>query len=83
MIFVTYMEDGFYISKELGLQFYHAKNPITAEERCQRYQEWVDGKRLGIVCTTALAAGNDYPHVWVTAHLGSPYDMVTFLQQSG
>jgi superfamily II DNA helicase RecQ len=86
IIFVTYMEDGFAISKQLGLDFYHAsssKYPITKEQRMAMYESWLKGDKQGIVTSTALGAGNDYAHVRLTAHLGSPYDMVTYIQQSG
>ena len=53
------------------------------EERRDIYSRWTRGHTEGLVATTALAAGNDYPHVRIAAHLGNPFDMVTFVQQSG
>jgi bloom syndrome protein len=85
LIFTTFMDDGLKIAKKLGLEFYHAdseKYPVTDEERRARYTRWIDGHFKGLVASTALSAGNDYPHVRITAHLQSPFDMVTFIQQS-
>jgi superfamily II DNA helicase RecQ len=86
LIFTPHLEEGAKIANRLGLEFYHANSkghPITAAERQEIYQRWTSGTYKGLVATTALAAGNDYPHVRITAHIGSPFDMVTFAQQSG
>ncbi|KAK2459630.1 hypothetical protein APHAL10511_008352 [Amanita phalloides] len=80
------MEDGKKVAEQLGLGFYHAnskKHPFSIEERRGIYSKWVQGEQEGLVATTALAAGNDYPHVRVAVHFGNPFDMVTFVQQSG
>lgn len=41
------------------------------------------GEKIGMVASTAIGAGNDYEHVRLAAHIGSPYDMVTYIQQTG
>lgn len=85
LIFTTFMDDGLKIAEKLGLEFYHAdspKFPVTDEERRARYMRWTNGHFKGLVASTALSAGNDYSHVRITAHLQSPFDMVTFIQQS-
>jgi len=77
LIFTTFMDDGLKNAEKLGLEFYHAdslKYPVTDEEHRGHFK--------GLVASTALSAGNDYPHVRITAHLQSPFDMVTFIQQS-
>jgi superfamily II DNA helicase RecQ len=73
LIYVSYVEDGFKVAEALGLEFYHAASPmhpITKEERQAIYNRWVEGQHIGLVATHALAAGNDYAHVRLTAHLG-------------
>ncbi|KAJ6603785.1 P-loop containing nucleoside triphosphate hydrolase protein [Mycena sp. CBHHK59/15] len=81
LVFVTRTEDGQHAAKALGLPFYHAG--IKEEEREKMYSNWVAGLTPGIVATTALGAGTDYPNVLFTIHLGLPFDLVTFEQQRG
>ncbi|KAJ7763810.1 hypothetical protein B0H16DRAFT_1455064 [Mycena metata] len=84
--FVSSYEDGQAAAKFLKLPFYHAhspEHPITDEARQKIYNDWVAGVTLGIIATTALGAGNDYPHVLATIHIDVPWDVVTFVQQCG
>ncbi|KAJ6612588.1 P-loop containing nucleoside triphosphate hydrolase protein [Mycena sp. CBHHK59/15] len=81
LVFVRRTEDGQHAAKALGLPFYHAG--IKEEEREKMYSNWVAGLIPGIVATTALGAGTDYPNVLFTIHLGLPFDLVTFEQQRG
>ncbi|KAJ6607738.1 P-loop containing nucleoside triphosphate hydrolase protein [Mycena sp. CBHHK59/15] len=81
LVFVRRTEDGQHAAKALGLPFYHAG--IKEEEREKMYSNWVAGLTPGIVATTALGAGTDYPNVLFTIHLGPPFDLVTFEQQRG
>ncbi|KAJ3539803.1 hypothetical protein NMY22_g4563 [Coprinellus aureogranulatus] len=80
------MAEGAMIARELDLDLYHStsgKNEASEVERQAKMQRWIRGERLGLVCTSALGAGNDYGHVRLMIHAGSPYDMVLFNQQSG
>ncbi|KAJ6614085.1 hypothetical protein B0H10DRAFT_2221697 [Mycena sp. CBHHK59/15] len=79
LVFVTRTEDGQRAAKALGLPFYHAG--IKEEEREKMYSNCVAGLSPGIVVTTALGAGTDYPNVLFTIHLGLPFDLVMFEQQ--
>ncbi|KIL56726.1 hypothetical protein M378DRAFT_88899, partial [Amanita muscaria Koide BX008] len=85
LIFTPFIEDGMNIAKKMGIEFYHGskKQPLTAEQKQGIYERWVRGEHEGMVASTALGAGNDYGHVRIAAHLGTPYDMVTFAQQTG
>ncbi|KAJ6615014.1 hypothetical protein B0H10DRAFT_2042890, partial [Mycena sp. CBHHK59/15] len=76
LVFVTRTEDGQRAAKVLGLPFYHAG--IKEEGRKKMYSNWVVGLSPGIVATTALGAGTDYPNVLFTIHLGLPFDLVMF-----
>jgi superfamily II DNA helicase RecQ len=40
------------------------------------------GEKDGLVCTTALAAGMDYPYVQLTIHIGLPRNATIFKQQA-
>jgi superfamily II DNA helicase RecQ len=86
LVFVNSLADGAKLAEDLGLELYHAhlkENPIEDEERLAVYTRWTEGRRLEMVCTTALDAGNDYTHVRFTAHFNAPYDVTTLVQQAG
>lgn len=86
LVFVLSHKDGQAAAKFLKIPFYHAHStahPITDEARQKIYNNWVDGVTPGIIATTALGDGNDYPHVLFTIHIGVPWDVVTLVQQCG
>ncbi|KAJ7190529.1 hypothetical protein GGX14DRAFT_382102 [Mycena pura] len=86
LIFVNSHAHGLMISEILGVPYYHANSadhPITDEARREMYKKWAKGQEPIMVCSTALAAGNDHPNVRVTFHIGAPYDFVLFDQQRG
>ncbi|KAF8126882.1 hypothetical protein K438DRAFT_1790273 [Mycena galopus ATCC 62051] len=63
IIYVTTIEDGEYLKKELGLPFYHAhstQHPISDHDRQHIYGGWVDGVYIGFIATNSMGAGNDY-----------------------
>lgn len=85
ILFVPWVGQGYYIAKLLGVEFYHADSkgfPISREERQGIYHRFVNGTYPGLVASTALGAGTDYPHIRLTCHLGAMYSMVNFVQQS-
>lgn len=87
LVFVMSHSDGEAAAAALKLPYYRASdgtNDISEAERADVYGNWVSGKSgLGMVATTALAAGTDYAHVRFTIHLGAPYNIVMWNQQSG
>ncbi|KAF5318208.1 hypothetical protein D9611_015078 [Ephemerocybe angulata] len=86
MVFVTSLEDGTEVAKALDIGFYHSDSeryPLSDDARELLMADFIAGRSLGLVCTTALAAGTDYPHIRLTIHYGTPHDMITFVQQSG
>ncbi|KAJ7447766.1 hypothetical protein B0H11DRAFT_2248177 [Mycena galericulata] len=86
LVFVLSHKEGKAVAKDLKLPFYHAHSddhPISDEARQKIYHDWLEGVTLGIVATTALGAGNDYPHVMFTIHIGAPWNLATFVQQGG
>ncbi|KAF6748747.1 hypothetical protein DFP72DRAFT_1073849 [Ephemerocybe angulata] len=85
IVFVPWVDQGHEVAGMLGVEFYHAGSdeyPLTREDRHRIYQRFVSGEQMGLVASTALGAGTDYPHIRLTCHLGAMYDMVNFIQQS-
>ncbi|KAG2003830.1 helicase domain-containing protein [Coprinopsis cinerea AmutBmut pab1-1] len=86
LIFVATLEDGFELSQRLGIDFYRASSkdhPLSDEDRQAIYTRWLEGTHTALVASAAISAGNDYPSVRVVCHLGTPFDMITYSQQSG
>lgn len=86
MVFVSTIAFGKDAASEMGLDFYRANSdaaPITDEERLAILGRFVSGQKEGLVCSSALGAGNDYPGVRLTIHIGTPGDITLFGQQSG
>lgn len=86
MVFVSTIDLGNTISKMLDLDFYRANSkqfPVTEQDRLAMMGRFLSGEKQGLVCTTALGAGNDYPAVRLTIHVGTPSDATMFVQQSG
>ncbi|TEB27627.1 P-loop containing nucleoside triphosphate hydrolase protein, partial [Coprinellus micaceus] len=86
LIFVNSLDMGITLAARLNLDFYHAnsaQHPIPDEKRNSYMSDWAAGAKRGLVCSSALAAGNDYSHVRLTVHVGTPPDMTIFSQQSG
>ncbi|KAJ7721323.1 P-loop containing nucleoside triphosphate hydrolase protein [Mycena metata] len=85
IIFVNSYHEGKSVAKSLGLEFYHAhsdEHPITDIERLARYNRWRNGQFSGLVATSAITAGTDYPHVRFTIHIGTPWNATTYKQQA-
>lgn len=85
LVFVRSIDCAVWLSDQLGVQSYHAssdEHPLTAEERREIYKKWCNGEYRGLVCTPALSAGTDYPHVRLTCHFEAPFSMTNFVQES-
>jgi superfamily II DNA helicase RecQ len=67
------------VALELGCKAYHS----TASERSEVLKGWLDGDCDLVVATGALGAGIDLPRVRVVLHLGFPYGLINFAQESG
>lgn len=65
------------------MQFYYGGDPTAQEERRDKFEEWRDGKHTCIVATSAFGQGIDYPSVTLLIHCGMPWDMESFVQESG
>jgi superfamily II DNA helicase RecQ len=66
------------MATELGCAHYHA----GVIDRAERLEQW--SERGGwIVATGALGTGVDFPGILVVVHMGMPYSMINFTQESG
>ncbi|KAF2462472.1 P-loop containing nucleoside triphosphate hydrolase protein, partial [Lindgomyces ingoldianus] len=66
------------IAEELRCEYYHADVP----DRAERVKQWLGSGGL-IVATSALGTGVDYPGVVYIPHVGMPWSMIDFAQESG
>ncbi|KAH3949182.1 hypothetical protein HBH98_203880 [Parastagonospora nodorum] len=55
---------------------------MDSEDRVDQVARWVDNGGL-IVATSALGTGVDYPGIVYVLHIGVPYGMIDFAQESG
>ncbi len=80
IVFVAHKSVGEAVADALGCDFY--KGDIKNEdERLQMYRRWWTGYHKVLVATQALGAGNDYPAVRTLFHVGTPYEMLNFVQE--
>jgi superfamily II DNA helicase RecQ len=68
------------VALELGCSYYHAG--VDPEGRALRIASWVQVGGL-IVATSALGTGVDFEGIIRVLHVGQPYGMIDFAQESG
>ncbi|KAG6819759.1 hypothetical protein H0H93_008917 [Arthromyces matolae] len=84
LVFVSLKEEeGRPIAESLDCDFYQGGGLVTDEEREEFYQRWIAGTNPVMVCTHAFGAGNDYPHVRLVVHAGTPKQMIGYIQEVG
>jgi len=66
------------IAEALGCGYYHAGVP----DRVERLEQWLKNGGL-IVATSALGTGVDFPGVVYILHVGMPWSMIDYAQESG
>ncbi|KAJ3552759.1 hypothetical protein NP233_g12801 [Leucocoprinus birnbaumii] len=81
LIFVRSKPDGQIVAPFLKCEFYHGE--LGTEERNVRVRNWRKGVHKVMVSTSAFAAGNDYPAVRFVLFVGTPFEMVTMIQEMG
>jgi len=81
LIFVPYIEEGEILASLLGCKFYNGGKDITDMERQSAYDSWIKGSDQIMICTAAFGAGNDYPHVRLVIHAGTPREMIGCIQE--
>jgi superfamily II DNA helicase RecQ len=79
VIYVRSYETGGVVSQALGCPFYRAR----AESKGEVLQQWVEGAGGWIVATGALGTGINIEGIVYVVHIGRPYGLTNFVQQSG
>jgi len=54
---------------------------VTDTQRQDIYNHWISGVHQVMVCTAAFSAGNNYPHVRLVLHAGTPQEMIGCIQE--
>jgi superfamily II DNA helicase RecQ len=84
---VPYIEEGHKIAEALDVDFYFTGTKDEDQYRSDAWQkfydDWILGRKRGMVCTSAFGAGNDYGHVRLVIHAGTPNEMIGYTQESG
>ena len=81
LIYVPYTKEGEQLAKILGCDLYHGGQNLSDVHRQAVYQRWIDGQHKVMVCTGAFSAGNDYSHVRLIIHAGTPYELISCVQE--
>jgi superfamily II DNA helicase RecQ len=79
VIYVRSYETGGVVSRALECPFYRAR----AESKGEVLQQWVQGSGGWIVATGALGTGINIEGIVYVVHVGRPYGLTSFVQQSG
>jgi Helicase conserved C-terminal domain/DEAD/DEAH box helicase len=82
LIFVPFLDFGETLAEKLGCDFYRGGNESSPEEKLAMYNRWIQGENRVMVCTNAFGAGNDYSHVPLVIHAGTPRNMMNYIQES-
>ncbi|KAJ3565617.1 hypothetical protein NP233_g7519 [Leucocoprinus birnbaumii] len=83
LIFVHENRDGEDLAALLKCDFYSSTVGLTAERKKEMVEDWRNGVNRIMVCTSAFAAGYDYPCVRFVAIFATPFEMITALQEMG
>lgn len=83
LVFVPTINHGKEIARALQCDFYNGSSEVKNAEREKMVTKWVSGVNTVMVCTSAFGAGNDYPHVRLIIHFGTPIEMIEYLQEAG
>ena len=81
LVFVPYIQEGNILALLLGCKFYNGGEDTTNTERQSIYDAWIQGTDKVMICTAAFGAGNDYPHVRLVIHAGTPQEMIGCIQE--
>lgn len=82
LVFVHKLDYGKELAKHLRCDIYSGDKDITPD-RSKTYQNWIDGRTKVLVGTSALLAGNDYPHVRHVYYAGTPPETTGLIQGLG
>jgi len=84
MVFVRTQALAEEVASHLGCSYYHSGiGALSEKEAC--LQGWISGTSGSpfLACTTAAGPGVDYAHVRWVVHVGVPYGLMDYSQESG
>jgi len=81
LIFVPYLDQGQHLAEMLGCEFYNGGEDVTDSQRESIYNHWISGVHQVMICTAAFSAGNNYRHVRLVLHAGTPKEMIGCIQE--
>lgn len=81
LVYCRSRDDVDELAAAIGCDAFHAGRP--EEERRASFKRWVEGKQRFMVCTSLMGCGVDVEDVTVVLHLGTPWSMLDFVQESG
>jgi len=79
LVFVPFIDLGQNIAAKLGCQFYNSQDMDKDKEIA--YHAWRNGTYQIMVSTSAFSCGNDYPHIPLIIHAGTPREMIGYIQE--
>jgi hypothetical protein len=79
LVFVPFLDFGHAIASKLGCQFYNSDD--SEEQKQQVYSSWRSGECKIMISTSAFSCGNDYAHVRLVIHAGTPRQMIGYIQE--
>ncbi|KAF8871108.1 hypothetical protein CPB84DRAFT_1855202 [Gymnopilus junonius] len=65
----------------MGYPFYNGSQELEDDERAKLYANWKNGNSPVMICTSAFGTGNDYAHVHLVIHAGTPFEMLDYTQE--
>jgi hypothetical protein len=81
LVFVPYIDQGEKLASHINCEFYHGGKELSDVERDKIYTHWVEGIHVTMICTSAFSAGNNYKHVRLVIHAGTPQEMIGCIQE--
>jgi len=79
LVYVPFIDFGRELAKKLGCEFYNSKD--TDKAKNQIYFKWRTGVHRIMVSTSAFSCGNDYAHIPLVIHAGTPRTMMGYIQE--
>ena len=79
LIFVPFIELGRHLSTMLHCEFYNSRDADDITESV--YTRWREGTHKVMVSTSAFSCGNDYAHIPLIIHAGTPREMIGYIQE--
>ncbi|KAJ7573464.1 hypothetical protein C8J56DRAFT_903468 [Mycena floridula] len=86
LVYVQTLHDGYELAELADLDFYHGtksgEHEMTEKRQKEIWDDWVNGYKIGLICTSALQAGIDYASIRLVVHLKQPRSMNDYIQES-